>query len=108
MLENHLLVYFNLVSVPPVRSNGDGPSSINVALQRSAARHESENVDSAIYNSAFEAAISTKGWKIHGHTPSDGNCFMWAAASQMNSNKDHAILRDTTADYMDNLPQVSF
>ena len=51
----------------------------------SAQTHEQQQLDVACEISHFENQILQKDFKVRGHTPSDGNCFYWAALDQLQS-----------------------
>ena len=58
----------------------------------------------------FEEKIRTKGFKIRGETPEDGNCFFWAVSDQLDrtgSNEvTHTELRGKVVQFLRTLPQV--
>ena len=61
----------------------------------------------------FDAAISSRGMRVRGKTPADGNCFYWALSDQLDVvnwpiSHTHKDLRIMTAQYVDDLLQVNY
>lgn len=58
----------------------------------------------------FEDKIGSKGWKIRGQTPGDGNCFFWCLSDQLDllgiSQQTHTELRNRVVQHMKTIPQV--
>ena len=70
--------------------------------------HVSEVVNTM---STFSNSIVTKGWKINGETPSDGNCCFHAVNDQLQTLQppqciSHVDLRKEVVQYMEELLQV--
>ena len=57
-------------------------SSNTVAADVSCDTYNQEQLDTGCALSHFETSVDLKGWKVRGHTPSDGNCFFAPVADQ--------------------------
>lgn len=65
--------------------------------------------DVAMEMQNFQSCIATKGWKIDGTTPEDGNCCFWAVSSQLERlgiNNTQNQLRQKVVAFMKDLPEV--
>ena len=82
------------------------------AQKASIQTYNQEELNVGLTLSNFDTTLASKGWKVKGHTPSDGNCFFWAVSSQLEMHSPdklatHSQLRADTASYLENISEVS-